>query len=99
MKNPEDTAGLTDAELEDDDDGEDGPDGVADDVARLPEEDEQRDEREREADLPREDGLPRVGPRERPELRHRAARGPPPARHRGEGPPQKPLLWPLRLLP
>ena len=33
----------TDAELEDDDDGEDGPDGVADDVVGLAEEDEQRD--------------------------------------------------------
>lgn len=91
-------AGLTDAELEDDDDGEDGPDGVADDIVGLPEEDEKRDEREREPDLRREDGLPRVGPRERPELLHGAARGIPPAGHRGDGPPEKPLLWLLPLL-
>jgi hypothetical protein len=72
----------TNAELEDDDDGEDGPDGVADDVAWLPDEDEQRDEGKRKSHLGREHGLPWVGPRERPELLDRGTRGAPPRRHR-----------------
>jgi hypothetical protein len=76
----------TDAELEDNDDGEYGPDGVTRDVSGLAEEHEERGEGERRGHLGREHRFARVLARERPHLGGRGA-------HRLS----QPLAEPLRL--
>lgn len=70
---------LTDAELEDDDDGEDGPDGVAVELLeRAFDEYEEGDDGERQAHLGPEHHLPAVGSPKLPRA-HRELRQPPPS--------------------